>query len=582
MTEEKLIFPKIKPSLSLIKNICVPTILGALLSIMAIAMVSSMLVKSDAGDEPEWLKFGFSLLVRGSHSGGNHPNLAASFMAFPLLFLRPWHYEHNLFGDRFIYLLRYCRLVAIAITIAGGILVFNYSSLLFGKNAGLLSLFLYCFCPTMLAHGRLCNMDMITNLLFLLATFALWRFMLSPDFKKMILTGLALGFALWGKAMNLLLIPIYFLLMLFQPLNQENFSYQNQGMKYPSFIRRFLYFLLILLIALLILNIGYRFDGTFDSWGSKKFRSTLLTNLRNKIPSLLPTFLPSLYLDGLDLSIKASGGGRYIFLAGRYSNSGFWYYYPFVFAIKTPVPIILLLFALPFIYHSELTKRRRHLIYLLFPPFALFFVFNFFNQAQEGLRHILAIYPTLHILFGIYALWNERISTRYNRAIILILLSLALIWYAVDSLSIYPHYLAYFNYLIGGPEAGYKFLDTFNLDWNQDQMLMNHFKRLYPKTILNPGCVPVKGLIAVRTNLLKDDCYNWLKDNFTPIRNIGYTWYIYRVSDISHLKGEYFQPKSPPPSNLKITVQPLDKERIIPVKPPKEILKDMTSPDLND
>ncbi len=31
-----------------------------------------------------------------------------------------------------------------------------------------------------------------------------------------------------------------------------------------------------------------------------------------------------------------------------------------------------------------------------------------------------------------------------------------------------PHYLAYFNELVGGPENGYKFLVDSNLDWGQD------------------------------------------------------------------------------------------------------------------
>ena len=42
------------------------------------------------------------------------------------------------------------------------------------------------------------------------------------------------------------------------------------------------------------------------------------------------------------------------------------------------------------------------------------------------------------------------------------------LWYAVSSIGTYPHYLAYFNEIAGGPESGYKYLVDSNLDWGQD------------------------------------------------------------------------------------------------------------------
>ena len=42
------------------------------------------------------------------------------------------------------------------------------------------------------------------------------------------------------------------------------------------------------------------------------------------------------------------------------------------------------------------------------------------------------------------------------------------LWYLASSALIHPHYLAYFNELIGGPKNGYKYLTDSNLDWGQD------------------------------------------------------------------------------------------------------------------
>src|SRR3990172_12166936 len=41
-------------------------------------------------------------------------------------------------------------------------------------------------------------------------------------------------------------------------------------------------------------------------------------------------------------------------------------------------------------------------------------------------------------------------------------------WLIAGTLSIFPHYLSYFNEVAGGPQAGYQHLVDSNLDWGQD------------------------------------------------------------------------------------------------------------------
>jgi hypothetical protein len=43
-----------------------------------------------------------------------------------------------------------------------------------------------------------------------------------------------------------------------------------------------------------------------------------------------------------------------------------------------------------------------------------------------------------------------------------------LAWYAVGTLRVHPHYLAYFNEIAGGPARGYHYLVDSSLDWGQD------------------------------------------------------------------------------------------------------------------
>ena len=42
-----------------------------------------------------------------------------------------------------------------------------------------------------------------------------------------------------------------------------------------------------------------------------------------------------------------------------------------------------------------------------------------------------------------------------------------LIWAAVEAIAIHPHFLAYFNEIVGGSANGYKHLTDSNVDWGQ-------------------------------------------------------------------------------------------------------------------
>jgi hypothetical protein len=80
-----------------------------------------------------------------------------------------------------------------------------------------------------------------------------------------------------------------------------------------------------------------------------------------------------------------------------------------------------------------------------------------------GHRHILPIYPVLIVMISSLVPWavRQRIFVKGGLAVMAG-------WLFVSSVGTFPHYLAYFNELVGGPENGYKYLVDSNLDWGQD------------------------------------------------------------------------------------------------------------------
>jgi hypothetical protein len=152
---------------------------------------------------------------------------------------------------------------------------------------------------------------------------------------------------------------------------------------------------------------------------------------------------------------------RPAYLLGQISPDGFWTYFPVAFAVKTPVPTLILIAAgLWFISRQPLKRMDR--TFLILPP-VVYFLLAMSSGINIGLRHILPIYPFLFVLIAgtVVHLWRARGSLWTG----LVFLG---IWYVGSTIWIYPHYLAYFNEAAGGPDNGYKILLDSNLDWGQD------------------------------------------------------------------------------------------------------------------
>lgn len=180
--------------------------------------------------------------------------------------------------------------------------------------------------------------------------------------------------------------------------------------------------------------------------------------------------------------------GRESFLLGKYSHRGFWQYFPISFLLKTPlITLLAITGALILLCRGGLSARargepgesntgsmRRWLwAFLLVPP-----VFYLFVSMTVGLnighRHLLPIYPFLFVACGaLAAIWRSWSAGKRKvgaaMGLILIGLSPLIVFAPLGKPTIvYPHCLAYFNELAGGPRRGYERMVDSSLDWGQD------------------------------------------------------------------------------------------------------------------
>jgi hypothetical protein len=329
-------------------------------------------------------------------------------------------------------------------------------------SAGLIALSLIAFDPNVLAHMRLATTDLGLAAAALLAGFTLWRLLRRPAWREVVVAGVAFGLLQNTKFTALLFIPLFGLVILI------DFWRVSRGNKSDMPRLGLMMFVTYPLVAL------------FSLWAMNGFQVGVLSGPLPALGWLGETALPlSHHLDQL-LDI----GGRLqvstpSFLLGRYSDSGWRYYFPVAFLLKTPIPSLLLM-GWAFIWAA---RRFRHLASdskgsfafnlsaLLIPP-AGYFLIALTSEINLGYRHLLPVLPFLFVFTGV-SLGNI-ISTQYARprrnggryswaAAFGLLGCLAFI-----ALWRYPHYLAFFNILAGGPDNGWRALVDSNIDWGQD------------------------------------------------------------------------------------------------------------------
>jgi len=156
---------------------------------------------------------------------------------------------------------------------------------------------------------------------------------------------------------------------------------------------------------------------------------------------------------------------------------GWWWFFPFAFLVKTPVASLLLFFfsfvALALwkwlprngtVFASEAHPLPK--LYDLSPLLILGGVYGatcLTSHLDIGLRHLMPVYPVLFVLAGANVFW-----LRARKPLFKIALAALLMGTMIESLFVWPNYLAFFNPLVGGPRNGYKYLVDSSLDWGQD------------------------------------------------------------------------------------------------------------------
>ncbi|MCX5786268.1 MAG: glycosyltransferase family 39 protein [Elusimicrobia bacterium] len=165
-----------------------------------------------------------------------------------------------------------------------------------------------------------------------------------------------------------------------------------------------------------------------------------------------------LYFRGVLETSQGLAAGRVSFMNGLYEKQGVWWYFPYVFLVKTPLGHIALLAA--GVFYSFVKSEKKHLwIYI---PATLYLEFALTSKFQVAFRHLLPALPFVAVIEG-YAM-----SRAFKSGFGAVAGSAALFCVFLSVAPVHPYYLSYFNELAGGPAGGYRHLVEANIDWGQD------------------------------------------------------------------------------------------------------------------
>ncbi len=404
------------------------------------------------------------------------------------------------FSEQHLFLFR---LPILLLGLLGGIVLFSLARLLFDRMVAIIALFFYALSPNIIAHASLANLDYPIAFFVLLTIYSALAFVRHPRALTFLGLCASLGLALVTKIQAVLLLPL--LLAIFLAHARELQAHPKAGWKTAA-----LAVLAFLIIPLVLINLVYLHPPLLRGNG----------------------LLPSEFVSAVEMKILHAEEGHFAYLMGKYSEQGWWYYFPLAILFKTPIAVLILL--LPALFR----RPSRGTLFFLLLPAAAFLAAAMRSHVDIGIRHVLMIYPLLDILAAAGAMRLLVVKLRAPRlalagpfAAAALLASMAL-----SAALIAPHQLSYFNFAAGGPDNGHKLLVDSNLDWGQnDKFLGRYVRRLSGPVKIDPDAfVPASGRIIVNVNALYGvlmggpEAYKWLRP-YRPVRKIAHTWFEYDI-----------------------------------------------------
>ena len=594
-----------------------------ILAVSLILMIASAWNDSAIVDELAHIPAGIGYVTQGDYRlNPEHPPLIKVLAALSAnLFVHPhfsidtpyWRDDINgqwAQGAKFLYgsgnnadqIIFWSRLPLMLLAVLFGWLLFAWTRKRFGALTALLTLTFFAFSPTILAHARFVTTDLGAAFGFFIGIAGFIAFLEKPTRRNIIIAGILFGIAELLKFSLVLLVPMYAVLLTGWIFSMPHLHARERLATGIRFIGKTLLIgaigIAVIWIAYAPLVVGYPAerqlrDAEFllGSYGFRPAANFDLALIRNPVTRPLGQ-----YVLGVLMVQQRSAGGNTAFFLGEVSGTGSRLYFPLLYLLKEPLALHLLTLIALLIGLSRMAAsavavppaaRLRRWIADHFVQFssmaviAIYWAISIKSPLNIGVRHILPTFPFIYLLVSReLALWLEpgrdrtapdtirawfkNIYTAYIAAIPkYAAVGLLMLWLVAGTLFAFPHFLSYYNELVGGSANGWRIAVDSNYDWGQDlkrlvsfmdqnkiqKISLDYFGGADPRYYLGERFEPwwssrgaAHGYFAISSSFRQgafgmtapgfirkpEDSYLWLRQ-YQPIAQIGDSIFVYNL-----------------------------------------------------
>lgn len=308
----------------------------------------------------------------------------------------------------------------------------------FDEKTAAAAVVLFSLIPPVLAHAGLATTDMALTACLGAAFFAMLLWAETPSWRNSVVFGLSVALAVLSKFTALGFFPAAAVLAL-----AAWYAAARPDASHVASLAK----------ARALPLVAAAATGAFAIWAVYLFSFGKPQGWSLSVPA------PELF-DGIAWAVRhnRSEGGGYLF--GKLSPTGWWYFFPVVLSLKTPIGFLLL--AASGVYLS--LRKHRDIRRLLPVALVLGVVLPAMTSpVNYGVRHVLPVYLGLALAAAAAAIrLLERGTIGQAAAAVLV------VWMAASGALHHPDYLAYTNEFVGKEPENYV-VDS-DLDWGQQSI----------------------------------------------------------------------------------------------------------------